>query len=89
MASTFDRSNQVITFDTTGDSFSGPLSVEYMVLEGTAAASTISDGDGNVIAVLSVVGEPYPVKRRIVTGLVATTIGASAKVRVFMKKAVI
>ena len=82
-----DNSNGIITFTSTGESYSPPflIPVETIVLEGASAASTISDTNGHALCTITTMDYPRPINRWV-TGLVATTIGTGAQVRVYLKK---
>lgn len=88
----YDRHNGILEFNTTGqttvgdNSIARPFLIEGIVLEGASAASTISDGQGSVIATITTMDFYRPVNRWV-TDIVGTTIGASAKVRVYLSAA--
>lgn len=88
----FDKANGILLFTATSQTTVGdtgiprPLQIESMVLEGAAAASTITDGNGHIIATLATMDFQRMINREV-QDLVASTIGLSANVRVYLKKA--
>lgn len=92
MAITYDRTNSLLTFTATSDTtasdpnLSGQLlDIETIVLEKASAATTITDLDGHVLAVLSTMDWPRPV-HRWVNGIIISTMGSGAQVRVYLNK---
>ncbi len=86
-----DETNGIILFEASGESYSPPpgtrgIPVEHVVLEGSGSASTLEDASGHTLCVLATEGFYLPINRWV-NGLVAQTVGSSASIRVFLKRA--
>ncbi len=60
--------------------------MENVILEGTAAASTLQDASGHTLAVLDTVGFYLPINRWV-NGVTASVLPSGTNIRVYLKKA--